>query len=414
MKVLQINATVNTTSTGRITEEIGQTLLDHGHGSYIAYSKSGPGGSGSHLIRIGNDIDFYRHGLKTRALDRHGFGSKKSTQDLVGQIKNIKPDVIGLHNLHGYYLNIEVLFKYLKNVQIPVIWTLHDCWPFTGHCSFFDYVSCEKWKTGCYECPLSNRYPASWFIDNSEKNYHQKSELFNGLKNLTIVTPSHWLAELTSQSFLSKYPVEVIPNGIDVDRFEPVEPSLVKAKYQLTDKKIILGVASVWDRRKGLDDFLQLSKQLDDHFRIVLIGLSEKTIRELPSNIIGIPRTENIDELISLYSCADVFVNPTLVDNFPTTNLEALACGTPVITYKTGGSPEAIDANTGLIVPKGDVGALHFGIREILKNGKSNYSKACRNRAIAYFNKEERFRDYLNLYENVRQGDNIGNYYAEG
>src|SRR5690625_4282990 len=264
MKVLQINTTVSTSSTGRITEEIGQTLQGHGHESHIAFSKAGPNGSHSNLIRVGNGLDTVIHGIKTRILDRHGFGSKRATQKLVRKIKQINPDIVGLHNLHGYYLNIEVLFEYLKKVQKPVTWTFHDCWAFTGHCSFFDYVSCEKWKTECHDCPLSDKYPASWLWDNSRQNFHRKSGIFNGLKKLTIVAPSRWMKNLVGQSFLSNYPVEIIHNGIDLERFKPVCVGDLKSKYNLSDKKILLGVASVWDRRKGLDYFIELNKLLDN------------------------------------------------------------------------------------------------------------------------------------------------------
>ncbi|PAU94029.1 glycosyl transferase [Aliifodinibius salipaludis] len=398
MKILQINTTVNTTSTGRIAEEIGQTLQQYGHESYIAYKSLGPAGSSSKLIRIGSKMDVYMHGLKTRIFDRHGFGSTQATQRFLERVKEINPDVIGLHNLHGYYLNIELLFNYLKEIQKPVVWTLHDCWPFTGHCSFFDYVSCEKWKTECYDCPLSDKYPASWFLDNSKKNFHQKRELFNGVDNLTIVTPSHWLANLVEQSFLSEYPVEVIHNGIDLEQFHPVNTKDIMMQYKLTGKKVLLGVASVWDRRKGLKYFVELAKRLNDDFRIILIGLSGDSNHELPENIIAVPRTEDIDELVSFYSVADLFVNPTLVDNFPTTNLEALACGTPVVTFNTGGSPEAIDGKTGWVVEKSNTDELYNSIQKYFKNDLKINSDYCRERCMQLFNKEDRYKDYLNLY----------------
>ena len=398
MKVLQINTTVNTTSTGRIAEEIGQMLQQHGHESYIAYKKVGPAGSTSKLIPFGSKIDVYLHGLKTRIFDRHGFGSGRATRQLIEKIDEINPDLIGLHNLHGYYLNIEVLFNYLKEIQKPVVWTLHDCWPFTGHCSFFDYVSCEKWKTECHDCPLSDKYPASWFMDRSRQNFQQKKALFNGLDNLTIVTPSHWLAMLVKQSFLSDYSVEVIHNGIDLEQFRSVNTSDVITQYNLAGKKVLLGVASIWDRRKGLKYFIELGKLLDNSFRIILIGLSEDKSRDLPKNIIAIPRTEDIDELVSFYSVADVFVNPTLVDNFPTTNLEALACGTPVITFDTGGSPEAISGETGSVVEKEDSEELYQSIQNFFKNGITIDSDDCRERCVQLFNKKERYKDYLDLY----------------
>lgn len=401
MKVLQINTTVNTTSTGRIAEEIGQTLMDQGYESVIAYRKAGPAGSLSDLIKIGNTFDMYLHGVKSRLLDRHGFGSKNPTKSLIKEIERVNPDVIGLHNIHGYYLNIEILFNHLKSVQKPVVWTFHDCWPFTGHCAYFDFVNCEKWKTECSSCPLTHAYPTSWHIDNSTKNFYDKKKIFTGLKNLTIVTPSKWLKNLVKQSFLKDYPVEVINNGIDLKRFKPVKTESIIEKYSLNGYKIVLGVASVWDRRKGLDHFIELAKLMDDDIRIVLVGLDKKQIQSLPQNIIGVERTESVEELAALYSCADVFVNPTLVDNFPTTNLEALACGTPVITYDTGGSPEAVDDETGIVVDKGNVGGLQESIMAILDNSKVNYGRICRERAENYYDKKDRYDDYLHLYRGM-------------
>lgn len=398
MKVLQINTTLNTTSTGTIAEGIGHSLLLNGHQSYIASALIGSDGSSSNHIPVGTRGDFFLHAAKTRLRDRHGFGSKNATSKLINHIKEIDPDVIGLHNLHGYYLNIDVFFNYLKQVQKPVIWTFHDCWPFTGHCSHFDYVGCDKWKTECNACPLYDRYPASWFVDNSKKNFYQKKALFTGPREMIIVTPSHWLKNLVKQSFFGQYPVKVIPNGIDTDQFTPVSTTGLKSKYNLDNKKILLGVASVWDRIKGFSYFVELSKCLDDRFVIVMVGLSEEKIKNLPKNVIGIPRTESREELVALYSIADVFVNPTLVDNFPTTNLEALACGTPVITFNTGGSPEALSPQTGRVVEKKDVKALLEAVENVVAEGKAYYQEACRERAVRHFNKNDRFADYVDLY----------------
>lgn len=403
MKILQINTTLNTTSTGRIAEEVGQVLIKNGHQSFVASSSIGPEGSSSEHISIGSTGDIYMHGLKSRLLDRHGFGSATATKKLIKSIQYLNPDVIGLHNLHGYYLHVEVLFDYLKEVQKPVVWTLHDCWPFTGHCSFFDFVGCDKWKTECHQCPLSDKYPSSWVRDNSRANFYDKKTLFNGLENLVIVTPSHWLKNLVGQSFLSSYPVQVIHNGIDLKQFKPVPADETKQKYKLVGKHVILGVASVWDRRKGLNFFLDLSKRLNQHFKIVLVGLAGDELKELPDNIIGIPRTENVDELVALYNIADVFVNPTLVDNFPTTNLESLACGTPVVTFDTGGSPEAISPETGFVVAKRDINMLQESIMKIVSNGKDFYKSSCRVRAEEMYDKNDRFAEYVHLYNEISE-----------
>lgn len=402
MKILQINTTVNSGSTGRIAEDIGKILIANGHESFIAYGR-GNQSSKSNLIKIGSQKDIILHGLKTALFDRHGFGSTKATQELIEKIEEIKPDVIGLHNIHGYYLNIEVLFNYLEIKKIPIVWTLHDCWAFTGHCTYFDSVGCEKWKTQCEKCPKKSFYPTSYLLDNSKKNYLDKKKLLNKVANGIIITPSKWLKNLVEESFL-KYPVKNIYNGIDLEIFKPQSTiTSIKEKYHITKGKIILGVASIWDERKGLSDFVDLQHQIISDYQIVLVGLSAKQIKELPTGIIGIERTENIQELAALYSASDVFVNPTYQDNFPTTNIEALACGTPVITYNTGGSPEAIDELTGKIVSKGDVQALAKAIEEVLNNGKSFYTKACRLRTENRFNKEDRYVDYLLVYEKIVQ-----------
>jgi glycosyltransferase involved in cell wall biosynthesis len=397
MKLLQINTVLNSGSTGRIAEDIGLAAMSAGHASFIAAGFTNRP-SQSEVISIGFDWDRKIHGLKTRLFDRHGFGSANATNKLVKQIAAINPDVIHLHNIHGYYINIEILFGYLKQIRKPVVWTFHDCWPFTGHCAYFERVNCKKWQTECNHCPLTKYYPESWFFDNSRKNHCDKKHIFNGLKNLHIVTPSHWLAQHVKNSFLKNYPVDIIHNGIDLKIFKPAETNEVLKKYGLENKRIILGVANTWDRRKGLADFVQLSILLSNDAQIVLVGLSENQIKELPEKISGIPRTENIQELAALYSAASVFVNPTYVDNFPTTNIEALACGTPVITYKTGGSPEAIDEETGFVVEKGNIQGLVSAINTIRENGNAHYAPLCRTRAEKLFNKEHRYRDYLRLY----------------
>jgi glycosyltransferase involved in cell wall biosynthesis len=401
MKVLQINTLVNSGSTGRIAEDIGCVLLDNGHESFIAFGR-GNQESKSTKIRVGTQNDVNLHGVLTLLTDRHGFGSKKATKELLKEIDKINPDVIGLHNIHGYYLNIELLFKYIAEKKIPLIWTLHDCWSFTGHCTYFDSVGCEKWKTQCEKCPKTKMYPKSIGLDNSFKNYKDKKRIFNQIKNIQIVTPSNWLKDLVKDSFLS-HPVRCIHNGIDLNQFMPtLRTELFKEKWQLMDKKIILGVASIWDERKGFKDFIALRESLGKNFVIVLIGLSQKQQSIVPDGILGIPRTESIEELVMWYSAAEIFINPTYQDNFPTTNLEALACGTPVITYNTGGSPEAIDIHTGVIVPKGNQKALEKVIIDwCTQKDRDEAREKCRERAVNLFNKDDRYLDYVHLYEQM-------------
>jgi putative colanic acid biosynthesis glycosyltransferase len=400
MKILQINAVVNSGSTGHIAEDIGKLLISKGHDSYIAFGR-GNRPSSSILIRIGNLWNIRLHVIKSRLLDRHGFGSENATQKLIKKIELIKPDVIHLHNLHGYYINLDVLFNYLKTAQIPVVWTLHDCWAFTGHCTYFDYVNCFKWQTECFNCPNKKAYPASWLLDNSKLNYKQKKILFNSVPRISIVSPSQWLADHVSKSFLGGYPINLIRNGIDLSVFYPRTTGNIKERLGIPNRFMLLGVASVWDRRKGLDDFIQLNKIIDEDSIIVLVGLSRKQIKNLPEGIIGLARTENNDELAEFYSAADVFLNPTWVDNCPITNSESLACGTPVITYRTGGSPEAINEHSGFIVPKGDNYSLYSAIMEIKRKGKYNFSQSCIERAAELYNKDIKYQEYIDLYSSL-------------
>lgn len=401
MQILQVNTSANTSAPGRIASEIGKVLIDHGHQSIIVYGRDSREHTSS-VIKIGGRKDFLIHVVNTRIFDRHGFGSKASTEKAINQIRKIDPDLIHLHNLHGYYINIEVLFNFLKESKKTVVWTLHDCWPFTGHCSYFDRVGCKRWQIECHKCPLKNGYPASWFFDNSKNNFRQKKAIFTGLDDLTIVSPSEWLASLIKQSFLNEYPVRVINNGIDLAVFKPVAPSIAREKYGLSGKHIILGVANIWSTRKGLDDFIKLRTLVGSDIEIVLVGLSTRQIQDMPIGIRGLTRTEDITDLAALYSAADVFVNPTLVDNFPTVNLEALACGTPVITYKTGGCPEAVDDHTGIVVARGDIESLKTAILEMLKMRNETILNNCRSRAERFFDSRLRYLDYLKLYEQLK------------
>lgn len=399
MKILQINTSVNSGSTGRIAEDIGKVLISQGHESYIAYGR-GDRPSTSKLIKIGSDWDVYAHVLKTAVNDRHGFGSKRVTIELIKKIVEIKPDAIGLHNLHGYYLNIEILFTFLNKTGIPVLWTLFDCWTFTGHCSYFDDINCEKYKTHCHNCPKTRKYPSSYLVDNSLKNFQDKKQLFTSLKNVEFIVHSKWLEGILKTSFLRDSKVNCLPSGIDLNIFKYVDSEL-KRKFSIQNNKVILGCANIWTVRKGYEDFVKLKNIFSDNYKIVLIGLSPKQIRSLPKGIIGISRTENINELAAWYSLSDVFVNPTYQDNFPTTNIEALACGTPVVTYNTGGSPEAADEHTGFVVEKGDIAGLLAAIQKVLETGKEHYRPLCRARAEQYFNREDRYMDYLRIYEEM-------------
>lgn len=391
MKILQINTVCGVGSTGRIATDIHTALRSKGIESYIMFGR-GEARACDSTIKISNQLDFYCHALQTRLLDNHGFCSTKATHQAIKVLDELKPDIVHLHNIHGYYLNVELLFAYLKQQQkIKVIWTLHDCWPFTGHCAYFDFVDCSKWKTQCFSCPQKNTYPTCKGLDNSKNNYQRKKAAFSWVKDLTIVTPSQWLADLVKQSYLKDYPVQVVNNGIDLSVFQPCQ-SEFRLKHNLVDKFLIMGAASVWSPRKGFDDFIALAKMLPDNYHLVMVGLSPDKIKTLPSNIIGIHRTDNPTELAKIYSAADVFFNPTYEDNYPTVNLEAIACGTPVITYNTGGSPESVSHEHGFVVVKGDVAA----VVEIVSQLKNTPLEI--NEVPAGFNKDNFVESMLAVY----------------
>lgn len=405
-KLLQINPVLRvSTSTGRIMQEIGELALQNGWKSYIAYGKGRDGikPCKSEIIPVGGIYSTLWHGVQTRLFDRHGLASTHATHEFVRQIDRINPDIIHIHNIHGYFLNYRVLFDYLSQCGKPVVWTVHDCWLYTGHCYYYSYAGCDKWQTGCGNCPQRKDFPASLVFDRSKRNFEDKKAAFTSMPRdkFVIVPVSDWIRTEMSKSFLSEYRFRVIHNGINTDIFNVCPDKEVIEKYGLKGKRIFLGVASIWSREKGLDDFMQLSKLLNDDEVIVLVGMKEEEKKKLPRNIIGISRTENIHQLAQLYSVADAFVNPTWQDNYPTVNLEAISCGTPVVTYRTGGSVEAVTDSTGLIVEQGNVKGLLEAVRAICLRGKDFYQKSCRQYALQNFKKEERYADYFCLYEEL-------------
>ena len=400
MKLLQINTIANSGSTGRIAEGLSVFAAQQGFESAVAYGRWAVP-SQTPLVKIGRKIDCLWHGFESRIFDNHGLASRTATRSFLKKVDEIKPDIIHLHNIHGYYLNYPLLFTYLSDKKIPIVWTLHDCWAFTGHCAHYDFCGCNRWKTQCNSCPQKKSYPASFLFDRSAKNHADKKHFFTLPENMTIVPVSNWLAAQVSESFLKKFPCKVIHNGIDTDTFRPYNQDEFKTKFSWSNKKIILGVASTWSQRKGLDDFIKLSALLPENYQIVLIGLSRKQQKGLPPNISGIPKTESTTELAQIYSAADVFVNPTWEDNYPTTNLEAIACGTPVITYRTGGSIEAISPACGSIVEKGNVKSLSETINDFIKHPKQCYAEHCRTHALTNFWMQDCASKYINLYHEL-------------
>lgn len=397
MKLVQINVT-NFGSTGKIMRGI-KSVAEKNDIECITFAlkpqKAPKGKNEDGVCVFSNFYEYALHYYMSKFTGSELLGSYFGTAKLIKRIKKYNPDVIHLHNIHGRYINIPLLFRYLKKSKKKIVWTLHDCWAFTGHCPHFVYQNCYKWKTGCYNCPRFKEYPETVF-DDSKKMYKLKRKWFSGIENLTLVTPSKWLAELTKESFLKNYPVKVINNGIDLNTFKPTESDF-KEKYNCEDKFLILGVAFKWGDKKGLDIFTSLSKRLDDRFQIVLVGTDDVVDKQLPDNIISIHRTNNRQELAEIYTAADLFVNPTREENYPTVNMESLACGTPVITFNTGGSPEIIDKTCGVVVPKDDLEALYNEIIEISK--ENPYSKGNCLKKAEDFNMNDRFEEYIKLYE---------------
>lgn len=396
MRVLQINVVYGYSSTGVIAKYIASLLKDNNDVALSAadgYAQNLP--AGTYPIGSKWEYRFHAH-IFTKCLDLEGCGSYWATKRFVRWIdRTAKPDVIHFHNIHGSYLNINVLVKYINKNKIPVVYTLHDCWSLTGHCYHFDMIGCQKWKTGCNKCPLHNSYPVSIGLDNSLRNYIRKRRLFTSIKNLHLVAVSEFIKDAVSQSFFKEIPCTVIHNGVDTSVFYP---SITKLDLP-TDKPVLLGVSSFWSDQKGLQEMIRLGKE--GRFTVVMVGVDVKIKQLLPPKIIAISRTSSQSELASYYSRADVFVNPTYNDSFATVNLESLACGTPVVTYKTGGCPECIDNNTGFVVPRGDYESMLNAIDEILKNGKQSYSESCRARACMQFEKRKCFSKYIDVYSNM-------------
>lgn len=366
-----INVVCGIRSTGRICTDLAAALETQGHEVKIAYGReSVPEQHKKYAVRIGNDWDVNLHGVKARLFDACGFGSTRATREFIKWVKEYDPDVIHLHNIHGYYINIQILFDYLRTSRKKILWTLHDCWAFTGHAANCEGAYCERWTDGCYGCPKNREYPLS-YIDRSRYNWTRKKDLFGSIPNMTIVTPSFWLKGLVEKSFLKEYPVVVIHNGIDTKKFRRLDNASID-NLDIDSKRIILGVAAKWNDNKGLNDFIKLDGIIDHNkYKIVMVGLTENQIKKLPQDIIGIIATDTVDDLVTLYNMATVYVNFTYEDNYPTTNLEAIACRIPVISYDTGGSGESA-VKYGRVIEKGKVEEA----LEIIEGGSFNTETA--------------------------------------
>ncbi len=395
-KVLQIKS-VGVYGGSGMGEYIGREAIKQGWDSNIAYARNILP-TENKFVKISNSLDMYEHALESRLFDNSGFASRGTTRRLISQIKVINPDIIHLHNLHGYFLNVKILFDYLNKSGIPVVWTLHDCWPFTGHCSHFVSVGCEKWKTCCNHCPLTKDYPTSWFRDRSERNFEIKKNLFNENKNIHFVTVSKWLEGITRESFFQNKDIRTIYNGVDIDVFRPLQPSNSHPYFT------IIGVAANWGDHKGLSDYVALSKLLKEDERIMLVGVSDKVAQGLPGNIIPIKRTNNIEELVQLYNDADIVTSLSKAETFGMTVVEGYACGRPAIVYNNTAQPELITGTTGYIADDGNIQQVYDCIQKFrvkTLEEKKHIEHSCRKLAESTYNKDTLYKDYLRLYDEV-------------
>lgn len=417
MNIVQINTVFrNGGSTGRIAYDLMLAQKDAGFDAYAAYGYETGAEYTNNTLCMQGYIRRKLNILRTRLFDHHGFYNEFETEKLLKWLDRIHPDIVHLHNIHNHYVHVGKLFGYIKANNIPVVWTLHDCWSFTGHCSHFDYEKCDKWKTKCHDCTLLKEYPPTWFFDRSDKNYEDKKNTFCNVNNLTIITPSQWLASLIPESFLNSYPVEVINNGVDTNLFRPNSAMPKTIREKITKKKVILAMAVGLGERKGGKYLKQIPQLLNENEILLLVGGGASRLSSLyPNKCIGIEYTNDINELAGYYSMADVFINPTLEDNFPTTNLESMSCGTPVVTFNTGGSVEPVldgeninekdgikYSSVGAVVPKEDLERLLKASRLIMEKGKNGYI-SCRNKALLRYNKDKQYKKYIDLYKQIME-----------
>lgn len=396
MRVMMINSVYKYGSTGRIVYNLCNLLNSKGEETSVLYGR-GRREKDKNVIRVTSTLEVYTHAMMARISDRAGFYSSFATRRIIKEIERFKPDVIHLHNLHGYYLNIEMLFSFLSESGIPIVWTLHDCWAFTGHCTYYSYNNCNKWITKCQNCNQKKCYPSSMMLDCSTKNYLQKKDLYSKNNSLTVVTVSKWLESEVRRSILSEKNILTIYNGVNIDKFKPTT-SDVRERLGIHDKYMFLCVSDDWDDRKGFSDILLLSKKIHDHSVIVVIGVSKRQIDILPDNVIGLEKTWDQKELIEYYSAADVLFNPSREETFGLVTVEALACGTPAIVYDTTACKELIDNECGVVLPYLQLDETPVD-RLYLK--KSSFTQKCRDKALKYFDESKCYNRYYRLYKDI-------------
>ena len=387
--LLQINTTSNWGSTGRIAENIGLAAMEAGWESLIAYGRMHTP-SKSETLCTTRRTEVYAHYAAARAFDREGLCSPLAAGRLIRYIREIRPDVVHIHNIHGHWMNYRILFEYLNEAAVPVVWSTHDCWPITGHCYHFVHSGCDKWATGCSHCGHSDA-----FVDRSERNYNLKKSLFCAAELYPVVA-SKWLEGVYGRSFLGEKKISVIPNGIDTRIFRPCGEEAADGSFT------IIGVATAWSDAKGLGDYARLASRLPEDCHIILVGLDPERGRALPSNVTCIAKTQNQAELARLYSSADVLLSLSYAESFGLTVAESFACGTPAIVYDNTAQPEHITPETGAVVPTGDIDALLARIQEFRDIGfKAAHTQDCRDRAVTYYDSKANFRKYIELYNDI-------------
>lgn len=399
-RLLQIDSCLGVGSTGRIAEGIATAAMAKGWDCYMVHGARYVGESKQHSIQASTVLSERLHFLLGLVFDNHGLNSYLSTKRLIKVINRINPDLIQLHCIHGYYLNYKVLFDYLRNKRIPIVWTFHDCWAFTGHCSHFASIECNKWKKECFDCPIKHHYPKSLLLERSRKNYMQKKQIFNSVDNLTIVCVSHWLSSIVSESFFKERSRKVIYNGVDRSVFHNRDNAL-RAQYGLENRFVMIAVASSWGPGKGWNDYIKLASKLDDSYCLMMVGVTDSQKRELPPQIMTFTRTDNAIQLAELYSMADVVLNLSYYETFGMTSIEGQACGTPSIVYNCTASPELVTDKTGIVVEKGNVESVFTAIKTIRMNGKQYYSQECINRVKFFFDDRNQYDEYVELYNKL-------------
>lgn len=391
-KIAIINSVCGIGSTGRIVNDLTLFLRSKGFDARIFFGRNTNDFKAPYAKCFSNLLDFGVHSFEARLFDKSGFSSNHVTHRLITELNCFDPNLIILNNLHGYYINITILFNWIKSKNKKTILVCHDCWNFTGHCAYFDYINCDRWKKQCFSCPLKTSYPKSILLDRSKKNYLLKKQLYSNVENMTIVSPSKWLSCIIGESFLGSYKTVVINNGIDTSVFKRNDGGDFRIRYGIGDKKIILCIANIFEKRKGIDDILTLSNFLDENELIVLAGHLKERARFDNNKILHIKQTDDLKQLVELYSASDVIFNPTYEDTYSNVNMEALSCGTPVVCYKTGGAYEMLDEK--YVIEKGDYKAAYLLMREI-------FDKRIKNLDHQDFSIEKMHSQYLALIERI-------------